>query len=98
MLGNRARMDAWLPLVSTVTANLKTWLDGTFHGVSKPHLQAYLDEFTFRFNRRFYRPMSFRTLLGLGIHRTGPTYRGLYDREAALVENPPADAVGVSTG
>lgn len=98
MLGNRARMDAWLPLVSAVTANLKAWLDGTFHGVSKPHLQAYLNEFMFRFNRRFYRPMSFRTLLGLGLHRTGPTYRGLYDRESAHIENPPADAVGASTG
>lgn len=81
MLGNRARMDAWLPLVSTITANLKAWLDGTFHGVSKPHLQAYLNEFMFRFNRRFYRPMSFRTLLGLGIHRTGPSYQKLYERD-----------------
>lgn len=60
-------MDAWLLLVSTVTANLKAWLDGTFHGVGKQHLQAYVNEFMFRFNRRFYLAMSFRTLLGLGI-------------------------------
>jgi hypothetical protein len=98
MLGNRARMDAWLPLVSTITANLKAWIDGTFHGVSKPHLQAYLNEFMFRFNRRFYRAVSFRTLLGLGINRTGPTYRGLYDRDWVHLENPPADADCSSTG
>ena len=37
-----------------VFANLKTWLIGIHHGVSHQHLQAYLNEFTFRFNRRFY--------------------------------------------
>ena len=79
MRGDRAKMDLWLPMVSTVTANLKAWIDGTFHGVRKPHMQAYLNEFMFRFNRRFYRPVSFRTLLWLGTHHTGPTYRGLYD-------------------
>ena len=36
-----------------VFANLKTWLIGIHHGVSHQHLQAYLNEFTFRFNRRF---------------------------------------------
>ena len=76
---DRDKMDAYLPMVSTVTANLKAWIDGTFHGVRKQHLQAYLNEFKFRFNRRFYRAVSFRTLLGLGVHRVGPTYRSLYD-------------------
>ncbi len=34
-------------------ANLKRWLLGTHHGaVSPKHLQSYLDEFTFRYNRR----------------------------------------------
>jgi hypothetical protein len=65
MHGDRSKMDKFLPMVSTVTANLKAWIDGTFHGVLKPHLQAYLNEFTFRFNRRFYRAVSFRTLLQL---------------------------------
>lgn len=98
MLHIRSRMDAWLPLVSTVTANLKAWLDGTFHGVTKPHLQAYLNEFIFRFNRRFYRAVSFRTLLGLGAHRTGPTYRGLYNRDWQHRDMPASDGECVSTG
>lgn len=76
---DRATMDTWLPMVSTVTGNLKTWIDGTFHGVRHKHLQAYLNEFMFRFNRRFWRYVSFRTLLGLAAVQTGPTYRGLYD-------------------
>lgn len=98
MLGNRARMDAWLPLVSAVTANLKAWLDGTFHGVGKQHLQAYLNEFMFRFNRRFYRAVSFRTLLGLGSIRLGPTYRSLYDRDWLHRDAPPSDGGCGKTG
>lgn len=98
MLGHRARMDAWLPLVSAVTANLKAWLSGTFHGVGKHHLQAYLNEFMFRFNRRFYRAVSFRTLLGLGSIRLGPTYRSLYDRHWLHRDTPPSDGGCGKTG
>ena len=67
-----------LPMISRVTANLKAWIKGTFHSVREHHLQAYLDEFMFRFNRRFSRAVSFQTLLGLGTLRVGPTYRELY--------------------
>ncbi len=79
MYGDRVKMDSSLPMVSRVTANLKTWIDGTFHGVRRKHLQAYLDEFTFRFNRRFYRSVSFRSLLNLGTASVGATYREIYD-------------------
>ena len=42
-----------LPRVHHVVGLLKTWLAGTLHGaVSHEHLDYYLDEFTFRFNRR----------------------------------------------
>jgi len=42
-----------LPRVHHVVALLKRWLMGTHHGaVSPAHLDYYLDEFTFRFNRR----------------------------------------------
>lgn len=40
------------PIVRTILANLKAWLDGTFHGVSAKYLPAYLDEFVFRFHHR----------------------------------------------
>ncbi len=42
-----------LPWVHTVASNLKTWLRGTFHGVSPEHLPRYLDEFSYRFDRRW---------------------------------------------
>ena len=42
-----------LPRVHLVTSLLKRWLVGTHQGaVSLRHLDYYLDEFTFRFNRR----------------------------------------------
>ena len=46
--------STWLPLVHIIIGNLKTFLNGTFHGVSHKYLQEYLDEFCYRFNRRFW--------------------------------------------
>ena len=41
------------PQIHLVASLLKRWLLGTHHGkVSTKHLQRYLDEFAFRFNRR----------------------------------------------
>ena len=42
-----------LPLANRVASLLKRWLLGTHRGaVSAAHLDYYLDEYTFRFNRR----------------------------------------------
>ncbi len=46
----------WLPMVHIVIGNLKKFLNGTFHGVSSQYLQEYLNEFSYRFNRRFWEP------------------------------------------
>lgn len=68
-----------LPHIHRVFANLKTWLLGTHHGaVRKQHLQAYLNEFVFRYNRRQTPMAAFQTILGLIEERRGPTYKGLY--------------------
>lgn len=42
----------WLPWVHITTGNLKTFLLGTYHGVSGKYFQEYLNEFCYRFNRR----------------------------------------------
>jgi transposase-like protein len=42
-----------LPRVHIVVANLKMWLRGTYNRLPSKHLQRYMDEFTFRFNRRW---------------------------------------------
>jgi len=70
--------EEFLPISHLVFANLKTWLAGTHHGVSARHLQAYLNEFTFRFNRRSYPFNAFRSLLGIAGNTTAPTYAELY--------------------
>lgn len=63
-------------------SNLKTWLAGTFHGaVSGQHLQAYLNEFAFRFNRRGNLHAAFQTILGIGTNVRGPEYATLYSGE-----------------
>ncbi|NQW20629.1 MAG: IS1595 family transposase [Chloroflexi bacterium] len=72
--------DIVLPHLHTAFSNLKTWLMGTHHGgVSKKHLQAYLNEFVFRYNRRGNLQQAVQTLLGLTSKVDGPTYRGLYE-------------------
>jgi predicted RNA-binding Zn-ribbon protein involved in translation (DUF1610 family) len=71
--------EDYLPIVHLIFSNLKAWLNGVHHGVSPDHLQAYLNEFVFRFNRRFYPFNAFRSLLGLSVGAEGPTYAELYD-------------------
>jgi transposase-like protein len=70
--------DQFLPMIHLVFSNLKTWLNGIHHGVSSKHLQAYLNEFTFRFNRRFYPLNAFRSLLGIASDIEPPTFAKLY--------------------
>lgn len=51
--GNKKAASDLLPRVHLVISQLKRWLLGTHQGaVSHKHLDYYLDEFTFRFNRR----------------------------------------------
>jgi transposase-like protein len=50
---DRARSAEILPWSHTIFSNLKAWLQGTFRGVTKKHMPRYLDEFTYRFNRRW---------------------------------------------
>jgi transposase-like protein len=66
--------DEILPRVHRVISHLKTWLQGTHRGVSEEHLQTYLEEFTFRFNRRRTPMAAFQTLLGLGSSQAPTTY------------------------
>ena len=76
--GDMQVAETFLPIIHLVFSNLKTWLRGTHHGVSPQHLSAYLNEFTFRFNRRSYPFNAFRSLLGIAGYVTAPTYAELY--------------------
>ena len=64
--------EDYLPIIHLIFSNLKAWLNGVHHGVSPKHLQAYLNEFVFRFNRRFFPHNRFRSLLGLAMAAEAP--------------------------
>ncbi len=80
--GAAHRAGTILPRVHRVFGNLQTWLRGTHHGVGHKHLQVYLDEFAFRFNRRRTPMAAFQTLLSLGSQRAPTTYKQLYAVES----------------
>jgi hypothetical protein len=65
-------------MIHLVFSNLKTWLLGTHHSVSQQHLQAYLNEYVLRFNRRFYPMTAFNSVLGLVLRAVPPTYEEFY--------------------
>lgn len=82
--GDMQIAETFLPIIHLVFSNLKTWLRGIHHGLSPQHLQAYLNEFTFRFNRRFHPFNAFRSLLGIVGDVIAPTYAELYAKKSRL--------------
>ena len=69
-----------LPGIHLIFGLAKRWLLGTHHGaVSTKHLQAYLDEYVFRFNRRTAKGIShrFARLVEQAVHTKPTTYRGI---------------------
>jgi hypothetical protein len=80
--GHPDKAEAHLPMIHLVFSNMKTWIKGTHHGRIEPkHLQAYLNEYVFRFNRRFYPMTAFHSVLGIASHIVPPTYAQLYSGE-----------------
>jgi len=82
LAGDPEQAEGHLPMIHLAFSNLKTWILGTHHGaIGQQHLQAYLNEYVFRFNRRFYPMTAFNSVLGLAVHATSPTYEELYSGE-----------------
>jgi transposase-like protein len=76
--------DKLLPHIHTIASLLKRWLLGTHHGrVDEKHLQAYLDEYVFRFNRRksAERGLLFYRLLESAMQTETITYKELTDHK-----------------
>jgi transposase-like protein len=71
-----------LPRAHRAVSNLKAWLHGTHRDVSRRHLQVYLDEYTFRHNRRRTPMAAFQTLLGLSTLHQPTTYHQITRRAA----------------
>lgn len=72
--------ESLLPHVHTVASLLKRWLLGTLQGsCSQEHMAYYLDEYSFRFNRRKSksRGMLFYRLLQNAMHLPPTTYHAI---------------------
>lgn len=92
--GRRKEASRLLPRVHRVAALLKRWLLGTHQGAVAPqHLPYYLDEFTFRFNRR--RSRSRGKLFFRLMQQAATTPPATYDNMAKR-EKPIAQHIGVS--
>jgi transposase-like protein len=80
LYGVAARAAKALPRVHRVISLAKRWLLGTHQGrCTRRHMQAYMDEFVFRFNRRKSRHVGnlFRRILEQVGHSTPVTFRQL---------------------
>lgn len=86
------KMAAHLVLfwVHRVFSLMKRWGMGTFHGFRAKHLDRYLEEYAFRFNRRYWRRVSFDRILGLAVDHQPHGYATIVGRKPrANRANPP---------
>lgn len=72
-----------LPWVHRVISNAKAVLRGAHRGVSQKHLQAYLTEVCYRFNRRFWERELFDRLVKACVSTGTLTYHQLIKKDAA---------------
>ena len=80
---NEDDTDKLLPHIHTISSLLKRWMLGTHQGrVEQKHLQSYLDEYVFRYNRRksAERGLLFYRLMESATRTKAITYYELTDR------------------
>src|SRR5271166_5813661 len=70
-----------LPWIHRAFSLMKRWGLGTYHGLRRTHVDTYLNEFVFRYNRRFHRHVSFEALLGLAAHHAPASYWDIVQRD-----------------
>ena len=90
MIGRLTEDKALIPRVHQVISLLKRWLLGTHQGgIGHAHLDYYLDEFTFRFNRRNSKSRGklFYRLLQQAVQVDPVTYAQMIGGK--IDENPP---------
>ena len=55
--------NEYLKWMHVIISNVKHMINGTLHGLDRKHIQRYLDEYCYRFNRRKFRGQIFNRLL-----------------------------------
>jgi transposase-like protein len=63
-----------LKWLHTIISNAKALIGGTFHGLNSKHLQFFLNEFAYRFNRRKFKNRLFNRLLDCCLEAKPVTY------------------------
>ena len=74
-----------LPWVHRVISNAKAVIRGAHRGVSEKHLQAYLSEITYRFNRRYWEKELFDRLVKACVSTGTVTYSQLVAPDEELM-------------
>lgn len=77
VVGSGKEAAKLLPWVHTMLANIKGNIKGVYRGVSNKHLERYLDEFCYRFNRRSWEDQLFGRVLCACLNTTTITYSEL---------------------
>jgi hypothetical protein len=81
VLRNPSQAGRLLPWVHRVISNAKSVIRGTHRGVSEKHLQSYLAEVCYRFNRRFWEKELFDRLIRACVGTATVTYGDLIERK-----------------
>ncbi len=72
-----------LPWVHIAIANAKTLFADTYHGVKQEFLQEYLNEYCYKFNRRYFGEDLFQRLLTIGVSYQVDFEHRIYNSKAA---------------
>ncbi len=87
VLRNPRAAGQLLPWIHRVISNAKAVIRGTHRGVSQKHLQAYLSEFCYRFNRRFWEREIFDRLITACVSTETITYSHLTENTTISENN-----------
>jgi len=88
VIGDPAEASKKFPRVHRIFSNLKAWLIGTHRFVSIKHMQNYLNEYTFRFNRRGNVKKVFNDLLKIAVNMPARTLKEFTEPERVYYINP----------
>ena len=70
-----------LPWIHRAFSLMRRWSLGTSHGLRRKHVDTYLNEFVFRYNRLYSRHVSFETLLKLAADKEPASYWDIIKRD-----------------
>jgi hypothetical protein len=92
-----------VPWIYRIFFKFNTGALGVYHGMQPQHLRTYLNECSFRFDRRRSRPAAFRSLLDMGtrttdhlqdVYQTGASGKSLTSIALSVIDRHRSSQVG----